>query len=114
MNVVSQNLKSYLSKFDQLDIFTAYLNSPDIKVNEQGFIVALRKLDDSILFLQSNVCHFYIAFFFAHSQPLFVESESYLVKFKQLQNKGLTMIKNYICTQFKEIAQEIIKASRVS
>lgn len=98
MNVVSQNLKSYLSKFDQLDIFTAYLNSPDIKVNEQGFIVALRKLDDSILFLQSN--------------PLFVESESYLVKFKQLQNKGLTMIKNYICTQFKEIAQEIIKASR--
>jgi hypothetical protein len=55
MNVVSQNLKTYLSKFDQLDILTAFLNSPDVKVNDQNFILALRKLDDSIIFLQKNV-----------------------------------------------------------
>lgn len=67
MNVVSQNLKTYLSKFDQLDSITAFLNSPDVKVNDPNFIVVLRKLDDSINFLQKNVFIFFLlicTFFF--------------------------------------------------
>uniref|UniRef100_A0A6B2KYD7 Conserved oligomeric Golgi complex subunit 3 n=1 Tax=Arcella intermedia TaxID=1963864 RepID=A0A6B2KYD7_9EUKA len=97
---LADGLREKLVFFDELESIAKKLNNPALSVEDQHFLPLLRRLDECVLFLIEN--------------PTFKESASYLTKFRQLQTKGLTLIKNFIVNSFKEITNTMISNANES
>jgi len=83
----AKQLKSTLQYFNQMDDISQLLARPKVSVMDPKFTEALASLDDSISFISEN--------------PSFMESRLYLMKFRQLQTRGLTMIKTHIINSLR-------------
>eukprot|EP01128_Nolandella_sp_AFSM9_P000467 TRINITY_DN10624_c0_g1_i1.p1 TRINITY_DN10624_c0_g1~~TRINITY_DN10624_c0_g1_i1.p1 ORF type:complete len:655 (+),score=110.26 TRINITY_DN10624_c0_g1_i1:47-1966(+) len=70
-----------------LDSLNVSMNNPDLKVTDKEFAVLLSRLDRSISFIQAH--------------PTYLQAELYLLRFKQLQSRGLTKLKNFIVSKFR-------------
>ncbi|TYK14988.1 conserved oligomeric Golgi complex subunit 3 [Cucumis melo var. makuwa] len=87
------------SKLDLIDI-TAIFYSPNMSVGNENFLPMLKRLDDCILFSESN--------------PQYAESSVYLLKFRQLQSRALGMIRFHVVSVLKSASSQVQAAMRSS
>ena len=82
-----------LTYFNELPKITQKLSTSTISVYDDNFKTLLAKLDDCIQFTSLN--------------RDFMDSEVYLVKYKQLQSRALSLIKNEIISTIRNITNQI-------
>jgi hypothetical protein len=90
----ADDLREKLKYFNELESLSKKFNSPSLSVQDEHFLPLLRKLDECIDFIQKN--------------PGFKESEVYLLKYRQLQGRGLTLVRNYVINTFKDTASHVL------
>ncbi|KAJ8441010.1 hypothetical protein Cgig2_021374 [Carnegiea gigantea] len=93
-------LRSKLNYFDELENIAASFYSPSMSVGNQNFLPLLKRLDECITYVESN------------SQ--YAESSVYLVKFRQLQSRALSMIRSHIHSVLKNASSQVNVAIRTS
>lgn len=93
-------LRSKLNYFDELENIAASFYSPSMSVGNQNFLPLLKRLDECITYVESN--------------PQYAESSVYLVKFRQLQSRALSMIRSHIHSVLKNASSQVNGAIRTS
>lgn len=93
-------LRSKLNYFDELENIAASFYSPSMSVGNQNFLPLLKRLDECISYVESN--------------PQYAESSVYLVKFRQLQSRALSMIRSHIHSVLKNASSQVNGAIRTS
>ena len=116
MRFYADDLREKLKYFNELESLSKKFNSPSLSVQDEHFLPLLRKLDECIDFIQKNVSEALVwtasidtRFF----QPGFKESEVYLLKYRQLQGRGLTLVRNYVINTFKDTASHVLTQLKV-
>lgn len=56
--MVADNLQSYLTHFEDLDVTKRRLNDPEMTPQNKDFLPILRRIDECLKFLQDNVSTF--------------------------------------------------------
>lgn len=80
-----------MAYFNEVEEIQKLFSRPNLSVLDPNFIDALRRLDKSISFISEN--------------PSFRESRIYMMKFQQLQTRGLTMVKAYIVASLRNTSK---------
>ena len=83
----AEQVEEKLAYFNEVDDIQKLFTRPNLSVLDPNFIDALGRLDRSISFIMEN--------------PSYQESRLYLMKFQQLQTRGLTMVKSYIVASLR-------------
>ncbi|XP_023539647.1 conserved oligomeric Golgi complex subunit 3 [Cucurbita pepo subsp. pepo] len=96
----AEALRNKLNYFDELENITAIFYSPNMSVGNENFLPMLKRLDDCILFAESN--------------PQYAESNVYLLKFRQLQSRALGMIRFHVVSVLKSASSQVQAAMRSS
>ncbi|XP_022940755.1 conserved oligomeric Golgi complex subunit 3 [Cucurbita moschata] len=96
----AEALRNKLNYFDELENITAIFYSPNMSVGNENFLPMLKRLDDCILFAESN--------------PQYAESSVYLLKFRQLQSRALGMIRFHVVSVLKSASSQVQAAMRSS
>lgn len=96
----AEALRNKLNYFDELENITAIFYSPNMGVGNENFLPMLKRLDDCILFSESN--------------PQYAESSVYLLKFRQLQSRALGMIRFHVVSVLKSASSQVQAAMRSS
>ncbi|KAL0533460.1 hypothetical protein IC582_030300 [Cucumis melo] len=96
----AEALRTKLNYFDELENITAIFYSPNMSVGNENFLPMLKRLDDCILFSESN--------------PQYAESSVYLLKFRQLQSRALGMIRFHVVSVLKSASSQVQAAMRSS
>lgn len=76
-----------LQHFDEIEDISQLLARSNVSVLDPKFTATLARLDASISFISEN--------------PSYSESRLYLMKFQQLQTRGLTMVKGHIVSSLR-------------
>eukprot|EP01130_Rhizamoeba_saxonica_P003626 TRINITY_DN1512_c0_g1_i2.p1 TRINITY_DN1512_c0_g1~~TRINITY_DN1512_c0_g1_i2.p1 ORF type:complete len:594 (-),score=114.04 TRINITY_DN1512_c0_g1_i2:6-1787(-) len=95
MKFFVDSLRNKLSYFMDIEHITKQYHKPSFSVHDDEFLPLLKRIDECLTFL--------------HDNPTFKESETYIMKYKVLQNRALTMIKNHIVSIFKSTTEEILQ-----
>ncbi|XP_074280825.1 conserved oligomeric Golgi complex subunit 3 isoform X2 [Silene latifolia] len=74
--------------------------SPSMSVGNQDFLPRLKQLDECITYVENN--------------PQYAESSVYLVKFRQLQSRALSMMRAYVHSVLKNASSQVHEAIRNS
>ncbi|KAL4654549.1 hypothetical protein ACB092_01G387400 [Castanea dentata] len=93
-------LRSKLNYFDELENIASNFYSPSMSVGNENFLPLLKRLDDCILYVESN--------------PQYAESSVYLLKFRQLQSRALGMIRSHVLSVLKSASSQVQAAIRSS
>uniref|UniRef100_A0A0A0KTV8 Conserved oligomeric Golgi complex subunit 3 n=1 Tax=Cucumis sativus TaxID=3659 RepID=A0A0A0KTV8_CUCSA len=96
----AEALRTKLNYFDELENITTIFYSPNMSVGNENFLPMLKRLDDCILFSESN--------------PQYAESSVYLLKFRQLQSRALGMIRFHVVSVLKSASSQVQAAMRSS
>ncbi|UPR01228.1 Sec34 domain-containing protein [Chloropicon primus] len=86
-------VKSKLDFFDELQRIGDQLNSRQQEGSAEDYIDSLGKIDDCIAYLASNT--------------QYVDSSSYLTKYRTLQHKALGSVRQFVCTAFSKATEEV-------
>ncbi|XP_064615702.1 conserved oligomeric Golgi complex subunit 3-like [Liolophura sinensis] len=90
---VAESISNKLSYFNELERISSKLGSPQLTVTNESFVPMLSRLDECVLYLQSN--------------PRFKESSVYLARFKQCLSKALNLIKIHVVTILQNATQQV-------
>ncbi|CAK7909094.1 conserved oligomeric Golgi complex subunit 3 [[Candida] anglica] len=91
---ISQEISNNLAVFESLDSITKVLTSPGINiVKKHSFHNVLVKLDVSLDFIKQ------------HAE--FKEADTYRVRFRQCMTRSLTLIRNYLIDDLKELQKQV-------
>lgn len=93
LNALGEVLAQRLPYFDQLESMASKLNHPHLQVDETYFVGHLRRVEECLEFLRAH--------------PNIRDSEIYLTKYRQLQNRALLLLKDYVVGLLKETAAAI-------
>ncbi|KAK9697401.1 hypothetical protein RND81_08G036100 [Saponaria officinalis] len=93
-------LRSKLNYFDELENIAKSFYSPSMSVGNRDFLPLLKRLDECITYVESN--------------PQYAESSVYLVKFRQLQSRALSMMRAYVHSVLKNASSQVHEAIRNS
>ncbi|XP_062161819.1 conserved oligomeric Golgi complex subunit 3 [Alnus glutinosa] len=96
----AEALHSKLKYFDELENIASNFYSPNMNVGNENFLPLLKRLDDCILYVESN--------------PQYAESSVYLLKFRQLQSRALGMIRSHVLSVLKSAFSQVQAAIRSS
>ncbi|KAK1266136.1 hypothetical protein QJS04_geneDACA009111 [Acorus gramineus] len=96
----AEALRSKLKYFDELENVAKEFYSPNMKVGNENFLPLLKRIDECISYVESN------------SQ--YAESGVYLVKFRQLQSRALSMIRSHVLSVLKHSSAQVQAAIRGS
>jgi len=96
----ADNLDQKLAYFNELPKITAKFNSPTLTVFDPNFKILLSKLDECLEFV------------IKHRD--FRDSENFLMKYKQLQNRGLSMLKNEIIQTLKTTTTQLVQQMKTA
>lgn len=94
----AESLHSKLSYFDELENIATSFYSPNMNATHENFLPLLKRLDESISYVESN--------------PQYAECSVYLVKFRQLQSRALAMIRSHIVSVLKNASSQVQVAIR--
>ncbi|WOH11318.1 hypothetical protein DCAR_0830799 [Daucus carota subsp. sativus] len=89
----AESLRSKLNYFDELENVANSFYSPTMNVANENFLPLLKRLDECISYVESN--------------PQYAESGVYLVKFRQLQSRALSMIRTHISSVLKNTTSQV-------
>ncbi|XP_059437316.1 conserved oligomeric Golgi complex subunit 3-like isoform X1 [Corylus avellana] len=96
----AEALHSKLKYFEELENISSNFYSPNMNVGNENFLPLLKRLDDCILYVESN--------------PQYAESSVYLLKFRQLQSRALGMIRSHVLSVLKSAFSQVQAAIRSS
>ncbi|KAL3535471.1 hypothetical protein ACH5RR_003932 [Cinchona calisaya] len=96
----AESLHSKLSYFDELENVATSFYSPSMNVANENFLPLLKRLDECILYVESN--------------RQYAECNVYLVKFRQLQSRALSMIRSHVRSLLKNASSQVQAAIRSS
>ncbi|KAL6519237.1 Golgi transport complex subunit 3 [Orobanche gracilis] len=112
----AESLRAKLNYFDELEnCLTPFLerkcsmcrprvatsfHSPSMNVTHENFLSLLKRLDECILYVESN--------------PQYAECHVYLVRFRQLQSRALGMIRSHVLSVLKSTSSQVQAAIRSS
>lgn len=94
-NNISQDLDNNLKIFLKLDDIVGFLNSTQLDIFNEEFELNLVQLDECLKFVFDPV------------NKNFKEIEIYQIRFKQCMVRSLTLIRNYVVNNFKNLANEL-------
>jgi hypothetical protein len=80
-----------LAHFNEVESITQLFSRANLSVLDPNFLQALSRIDNAISFITHH--------------PTYKESKIYLIRFRQLQTRGLTMIKSYIVATLRNHAK---------
>lgn len=89
----ADKVQEKLSYFNELDTISQLFSRANLSVLDVNFLDALKKLDKSIEFINEH--------------PSYRENRIYLLKFRQLQTRGLSMIKSYLVASLRNLSKQI-------
>ncbi|KAF5456269.1 hypothetical protein F2P56_025769 [Juglans regia] len=96
----AEALRSKLKYFDELENISSNFYSPNMNVGNENFVPLLKQLDECISYVESN--------------PEYLESSVYLLKFRQLQSRALGMIRSHVLSVLKSASSQVQAAIRSS
>ncbi|KAG2699275.1 hypothetical protein I3843_07G184700 [Carya illinoinensis] len=96
----AEALRSKLKYFDELENISSNFYSPNMNVGNENFVPLLKRLDECISYVESN--------------PEYLESSVYLLKFRQLQSRALGMIRSHVLSVLKSASSQVQAAIRSS
>lgn len=82
LRLFGEELRECLQHWETLDSSSHQLHSPAMTADEEHFLPILRKVEAGIAFFESH--------------PNIRDGQTYRLKFKQLQNRALTLMRNYL------------------
>lgn len=85
------SLMSKLAYFNELDRLSALVHAGSLQVNGQEFVAVLRRLDECIEYLKAH--------------PQFAESAVFTLKYRQLQSRALSTIRNAVQSELQKAAR---------
>lgn len=88
-----ESLSSRLSHFTELDKLTQTLKSPSLSVLNDQFAPLLGRLDKSIAYITAH--------------PQYKDSATYLARFKQCQNRAMTLVKLHVVNTLKSATHNV-------
>jgi hypothetical protein len=91
----ANSVKSKLDFFDDLQRIGNQINLQQ-SGNAEDYIESLGKIDDCIAYLASNT--------------QYLDSASYLTKYRTLQHKALASVRHFVCTAFTKATEEVQSA----
>ncbi|GFZ03131.1 sec34-like family protein [Actinidia rufa] len=91
----AEALRSKLNYFDELENVRLLQNfhSPNMNVANENFLPLLKRLDECIVYVESN--------------PEYAESSVYFVKFRQFQSRALGMIRSHVLSVLKNTSSQV-------
>ncbi|CAN6442670.1 unnamed protein product [Victoria cruziana] len=92
----AEAIRSKLNYFDELENVAADFYSPSMNVANERFLPLLKRLDECILYVESN--------------PQYAESGVYLLKFRQLQSRALSMVRSHVLSVLKNASSQVTSA----
>ncbi|WCJ42882.1 Conserved oligomeric Golgi complex subunit 3 [Euphorbia peplus] len=96
----AEALRSKLRYFDELENIATSFHSAKVNVGSENFLPLLKRLDECISYVESN--------------PQYLESSVYLLKFRQLQSRALGMIRSHVISVLKGASSQVQGAMRSS
>lgn len=95
----SQEIQKFLEVFESLDRITKVLSNPGSKlIKSESFMEILDRLDMSLEFVNS------------HNH--FKDIDTYRVRFRHCMTRALTLIKNFLCSELKELYDATTRSQR--
>ncbi|CAG9796963.1 unnamed protein product [Diatraea saccharalis] len=82
LSSIGDNIKQKLHYFTQVEHLSQRLNSPTMSVNSESFFIVLAKIDECLEYMKTN--------------SGFKESHTYLVKYRHLQSRAISLIRSYV------------------
>lgn len=86
-------LRNKLNYFDELENIATQFYAPTMSVASGHFLPLLKRLDECISYVNNN--------------PQYADSAVYVVKFRQLQSRALSMVRTHVLGVFKMASQQV-------
>lgn len=94
-----ESLSTRLGYFTALEKLTQKLNSPTLSVLSEQFVPLLNRMDECIEFIAEH--------------PQYKDSPTYLARFRQLQSRGMTLVKLHVINSLKMATQHVLTQIQV-
>lgn len=88
LRLFGEELRECLQHWETLESCSHQLHSPAMTAEDEHFLPILKRVEDGIAFFDSR--------------PKIRDGETYRLKFKQLQNRALTLMRNYLVALFRQ------------
>jgi hypothetical protein len=87
-------IHSQLSHYKTLDVAAATLHHSHVSVQDPLFFECLTNLDEALKFVRAH--------------PMYQGADKHLLRFGQLQQRGLVLLKDHIVAQLRQAAAQIM------
>ncbi|XP_026319834.1 conserved oligomeric Golgi complex subunit 3 [Hyposmocoma kahamanoa] len=94
LSSIGDEIKHKLHYFTQVEHLSQRLHSPTMSVNSEAFFIVLAKIDECLEYMRDN----------SH----FKESHTYLVKYRHLQNRAISLIRSYVTHVLNHATEQVL------
>ncbi|XP_037298630.1 conserved oligomeric Golgi complex subunit 3 [Manduca sexta] len=91
---IGDDIKQKLHYFTQVEHLSQRLNSPTMSVNSDAFFTVLAKIDECLDYMKAN--------------SGYKESHTYLVKYRHLQSRAISLIRSYVTHVLNHATEQIL------
>lgn len=94
LSSIGDDIKQKLNYFNQVKPLSQRLSNPTMSVNSEAFFVVLAKIDECLDYMKIN--------------NTFKESHPYLVKYRHLQSRAISLIRSYVTHVLNHATEQIM------
>ncbi|XP_026731351.1 conserved oligomeric Golgi complex subunit 3 isoform X2 [Trichoplusia ni] len=94
LSSIGDEIKQKLHYFTQVEHLSQRLNSPTMSVNSETFFNVLAKIDECLEYMRNN--------------NNFKESHTYLVKYRHLQNRAISLVRSYVTHVLNHATEQML------
>ncbi|XP_072946658.1 conserved oligomeric Golgi complex subunit 3 [Epargyreus clarus] len=94
LSSIGDDIKQKLHYFTQVEHLSQRLNSTTMSVNSEAFFNVLAKIDECLDYMRAN--------------STFKESHTYLVKYRHLQNRAISLIRSYVTHVLNHATEQVL------
>ncbi|KAM3959001.1 conserved oligomeric Golgi complex subunit 3 [Aphomia sociella] len=94
LSSIGEDIKQKLHYFTQVEHLSQRLSSPTMSVNSETFFIVLAKIDECLEYMRTN--------------NTFKESHTYLVKYRHLQSRAISLIRSYVTHVLNHATEQVL------
>ncbi|KAI8438134.1 hypothetical protein MSG28_010762 [Choristoneura fumiferana] len=94
LSSIGDDIRHKLHYFTQVEHLSQRLNSPTMSVNSEAFFNLLAKIDECLEYMRAN--------------NTFKEAHTYLVKYRHLQSRAISLIRSYVNHVLDHATQQVL------
>ncbi|XP_059054859.1 conserved oligomeric Golgi complex subunit 3 isoform X2 [Achroia grisella] len=94
LSSIGEDIKNKLHYFTQVEHLSQRLSSPTLSVNSETFFIVLAKIDECLDYMRNN--------------NSFKESHTYIVKYRHLQNRAISLIRSYVNHVLNHATEQVL------